>query len=361
MGRYGRIRKITGSNDGVVVMMNSKDRVCSALSFEEPDRIPISARYVPEIGQSLRKIEGYDEFDLGVAMGNDIVFIPDGFSTGYYYSNEEYYTCDWGCRWENVRTATGVYSEIIGRPLEDEASFSKYIFPVSLKKDRFDYGKKIMSLYGRDFWTVGYIPNTVFECAWGLRGLEKLLVGMVVNKEFVHMLMDRILDYYIASGKKLVELGVDMIFTGDDVAMQNGMMMSLGMWREFLKPRYEKLYREMKRLDPGIKIAYHSDGNCEVILDELYEIGLDVINPVQPACMDPVEIKKRYGKKLSLWGGLCVQKIMPFGTTEDVRDEVKRLKKVCGKGGGYILSPAHNIQSDTCIENILAFYDEAGK
>ncbi|MCK4418407.1 hypothetical protein KAV79_01225, partial [Candidatus Aerophobetes bacterium] len=116
---------------------------------------------------------------------------------------------------------------------------------------------------------------------------------------------------------------------------------------------------EFKKLDPTIKIAYHSCGNCEAVLDEMHEIGLNVINPIQPGAMDPVHIKKRYGKKLALWGTLDEQNILPFGTLDEVKAEVKRLMKNCAPGGGFVLAPAHNIQADTSVENILAFYKAA--
>lgn len=136
------------------------------------------------------------------------------------------------------------------------------------------------------------------------------------------------------------------------------MILSPTMWREFLKPRYTLLFAETKKIKPDVKIAYHSCGNCTAILDDLVEIGLDVLNPLQPMAINPFEIKKRYGQRLALFGGLCVQHIMPHGTPDDVRAAVRKLKAECGAGGGYILAPAHHIQADTPLENIRAFYEE---
>jgi uroporphyrinogen decarboxylase len=185
------------------------------------------------------------------------------------------------------------------------------------------------------------------------------MMDMVSNRDFAHALMDKVMEFPLVIGKKLIELGVDMLWTGDDVGMQTGMMISLALWREYLKPRYAKLYSEFKKLNPTIKIAYHSCGNCEAILDEMYEIGLDVINPIQASAMNPGYIKKRYGKKLALWGTLDEQRVLPFGTSDEVKAEVERLIRNCAGAGGFILAPVHNIQSDTSIENILAFYEAA--
>ena len=185
------------------------------------------------------------------------------------------------------------------------------------------------------------------------------MIDMVSNKDFAHALMDKVMEFPLAAGRKLIELGVDMLWTGDDVAMQTGMMISPALWREYLKPRYAKLYREFKKLSPSLKMAYHSCGNCEVLLDEMHEIGLDVINPIQSGAMNPGYTKKRYGKKLALWGTLDEQRVLPFGTSDKVKAEVRRLMKNCARGEGFLLAPAHNIQADTSIENILAFYEAA--
>ncbi len=114
-------------------------------------------------------------------------------------------------------------------------------------------------------------------------------------------------------------------------------------------------------MNPEIKIAYHSCGNLEAAIEDFIEIGLDVLNPIQPLSMSPEEIKAKYGDRLVLFGGLDVQKTLPFGTPEDVKKETAWLKEVCGKNGGYILNPAHHIQSDTSVENVLAYYEEAKK
>ena len=131
------------------------------------------------------------------------------------------------------------------------------------------------------------------------------------------------------------------------------------MWRKYLKPRYARLFAECRKLNPNIKIAYHSCGQCTGVLDDMIEIGLDVLNPLQPMAMDPFDTKKRYGKRLALFGGLCVQQVMPYGSVEDVRSAVKKLVSELGQGGGYILAPAHHIQSDTSLDNIKALYESA--
>lgn len=341
-------------------MMNSKERVQTALAFEEPDRPPVYAAFVPEIRKKLRAVAGEEERDLGAAMGNDMVLLPQGFANGYYLKDSPEYTCEWGCKWRTVRNETGEYTEVVERPLErDPSLLSSYRIPDAESEERYAQDREMVRLYGKTHWIVSGIPCSIFEAAWGIRGLENLMTDMVLERDFAHVLFDRVMQFPLISGKKHIGMGADMLWLGDDVATQQNMMISLATWREYFRPRYARLFSEYKKMNPGIKLAYHSCGNCEGILDDMVEIGLNVINPVQPAAMDPAAIKKRYGRHLALFGGLCVQYILPGATEEQVRSEVRRLKTEIGRGGGYILAPAHNIQSDTPLENILAFYDEA--
>ncbi len=339
--------------------MNSKERVRTALAFEEPDRVPVSATYVIEVEKRLKPMVEPEGLDTGIHFGNDMILTGHGFSTGYYLKEDPEYYDEWGCKWKYFYNQSGAYPEVVERPLEDEKNLDSYKIPDPYNEERYASSKEVLDKYGDNYWIVGSIPCSIFEVSWGLRGLDKFMMDMVVNKDFAHALMDKVMEFPLVAGKKLIDMGVDMLWTGDDVAMQTGMMISPKLWREFLKPRYAKLFSEFKKQNKNIKIAYHSDGNCEAILDELYEIGLDIINPVQPACMEPGYIKKKYGKKLAMWGTMDVQNVLPFGTPQDVKKEVRRLIKDCAEGGGFILAPAHNIQSDTSMENILAFYEAA--
>jgi uroporphyrinogen-III decarboxylase len=153
-----------------------------------------------------------------------------------------------------------------------------------------------------------------------------------------------------------VESGVDMIWTGDDFGQQKKLMMSPKMWRRIFKPRYREFYAELKHLNPDILIAHHSDGYIEPIIPDFIEIGLDVLQAVQPQSMDPSKLKKTYGDKLSFWGTVDVQHTFPYGTSEDVANEVQQRMDIVGKGGGLILAPAHGIQPDVPLENLRAFY-----
>lgn len=340
--------------------MNSKERVRKAMAFEATDRPPFSATFVPEIARQLREVVGDESYDLGVALGNDMVKATVGFETSYDASTEPEYVCRWGCTWRNVNNETGKYSEIIGHPLAgDKSLLDDYEIPDPFEDSQYDECRKLIELYGEDKWVIGSCQCSIFEAAWYLRGMENFMMDMALDEVYTQKLIEKVSRFCFGAAKKYIELGVDMLWFGDDIAAQQNMMMSLDMWRKYYKPVYKELFAYCKSLNPDIKIAYHSCGNLEMAIEDLIEIGLDVLNPIQPLAMNPQMIKEKYGHKLVMFGGLDVQITMPSKSVEEVKAETRWLKEVCGKGGGYILNPAHHIQSDTKIANVLAFYEEA--
>jgi len=340
--------------------MNSRERVQTALNFEEPDRPPVFATFVPEIEARIRQATGIQEPDLGVAMGNDMVKACAGLEMSFYGGPEPEYTCPWGIRWRWVRNEFGQFTEIVHHPLAgDKSKLDSYEIPDPHEDANYESFRRMKDLYGKEKWLIGSSQISVFEGSWYLRGMEQFLIDMITDPGYAHALMDKVMQFALEAGKRYVELGADMIWFGDDVASQQGMLISLDVWREYFKSRYATLFADVKRANPPVKTAYHSCGNCEAVLDEMVDIGLDVLNPVQPRAIDPFATKKRYGKRLALFGGLDVQQLMPRGSPDEVQRAVRRLKTDCGKGGGYILAPAHHIQADTPMENIRAFYTAA--
>jgi len=178
----------------------------------------------------------------------------------------------------------------------------------------------------------------------------------MINKDFAHELLDKLYDFQLVTGKTLAKTGVDIIWIGDDFGTQESLIISPELWREFFKPRYAGLISAFKEIKPDVRIAYHSDGNIEPLLSEYIEIGVDIQNAVQPKAMDTANLKRKYGDRLSFWGTVDIQEVMPFGTPEDVEEEVRTRIQTIGPDGGLIIGPSHNIQPDVPLENTLAFY-----
>ncbi len=195
----------------------------------------------------------------------------------------------------------------------------------------------------------------MYEEAWQIRGYENFLADMALDPENCEYILDRIIEYDIETAVAAAKAGADLINTGDDVANQRDMMFSADMWRRFIKPRWARLYSEVKKANPGTKIRYHSDGNIISIIPELIEIGVDILNPVQPECLDLSEISRRFGKDLVFDGGIGTQSVMPFGMPDDVRKAVRELKQTLGRDGALIISPTHMLEPEVPIANICAF------
>lgn len=197
-----------------------------------------------------------------------------------------------------------------------------------------------------------------YEAAWQYRGYEEMLMDMYAEPDMADFIFGKLFEMNRFRAVAAAQAGVDYIECGDDVANQNNMMFSLDMWRYYQKSRWAKIYDEVRKIKPDIKIWYHSDGNITAILDELVEIGVNIVNPIQPECMDPYAVKKRYGDLITIDGAIGTQTVMPFGSAGDVRKAVKEAIEILGANGGYIPSPSHILEPEVPMENVEAFIQQ---
>ena len=199
----------------------------------------------------------------------------------------------------------------------------------------------------------------MYEVSWQVRGYEAFLVDMVQRPEWCEYILDRFTERNIRIAEAGARAGADYIRCGDDVASQNALMFAPDQWRRFMKARWAKVYEAARRIKPDIDIWYHSDGNIEAIIPELLEIGVTILNPVQPECMDPVRLKARYGDRVVIDGAIGTQTTMPFGNPEEVRRVVRQRVEELGKDGAYIASPTHVLEPEVSLENLAAFVETA--
>lgn len=207
-----------------------------------------------------------------------------------------------------------------------------------------------------DRFRVYAIGFSLFERAWTLRGMENLLIDFVEHQGFVRDLFNAICDYNLAQVDRALCYDIDAVYFGDDWGQQHGLIMGPTLWRELIKPVLARMYRRVKTA--GKRVMIHSCGDVDELFDDLVEIGLDCFNPFQPEVMDVYELLKSYRSRLSFHGGLSTQKLLPYGTPCEVREETRRLLAL-GAEGGYILSPAHDVEGDVSVENMLAFIETA--
>lgn len=349
--------------------MKHRERIIKALNHEPPDRCPLQVSFTPEFAERLRadlKIKGRtvhnphgggNTYELERTIDEDMLLTSVGWANSYYQEGDQY-TDEWGITWHAVPYTTpfgvGHYTEIVDHPLAQDEAVPRFIPPDPTRPELYKDAELMLSNFKDEYWTVGVTVTTIFECAWALRGYERLLSDFVLKPDLAEHILEFPFRYHLYAAKKLVEMGVDMIWIGDDVGSQKAMLISPAHWRKFLKPRMAHFIASIKALNPQLKVAYHSDGVVSPIIPELIEIGVDVLNPVQPACMDPAQLKEMYGDRLCFWGSIDEQYTLPFGMPSQVEAEVLTRLKTIGKDGGLILSPTHHVQLDTPVENFWA-------
>lgn len=354
--------------------MNQKQRTLSALNRQPHDRPPVFATLTPQMAQKLSAYLGisYEEPEdsllstrishtkLLTRLGNDCVGIAACTPTErpVKITPEGLITNEYGMVFKNA----GLYNEFYRFPLanaETAADIEQYDWFDPNWPSRFAFAGSVVGKYSNDYAIVADLETTIFETAWYLTGLEKLLVDLLMEPEYLPALLDKIIEINLVTGKKLIEAGADIIWAGDDFGMQTGMMLDLDTWRKHFKPRIKLLFEAFKKVNPEIKIAWHSCGSILPIIPDFIEIGLDILNPLQPLAvgMTPEYLVENFGRDLVFFGGIDIQEQLPNGPVLRIKDEVKRRIEIFGKYNGYICAPAHNIQPDTPVEHVLAFFE----
>ncbi len=211
----------------------------------------------------------------------------------------------------------------------------------------------VEALKAQDKIVIGSVNIDVFEPAWYLRGMEQMLIDFYDDEEMAFACLDRIGDCKEEIAVRLAAAGVDVIVFGDDVGTQHGMMMSPDMWRKYLKPRLAHIIRRVKETNPATLCYYHSDGDIRAIIPELIDdCGIDILNPIQPECMDPVAIYEQYHSRVAMWGTIGTQSTMPFGSVDEVREKALEMLELAKKSGRLVLAPTHLLEPEVPLENI---------
>ena len=240
-----------------------------------------------------------------------------------------------------------------------EPSFKGYDFPTAdvfanptLKEE----AERIKKEYPDSFTTIG-LGWGLLESYWGIRGFENAMMDCVAEPDFFEELMERLTELYLVQVAQCADVEADAIMFGDDWGDQRDVMMGPDRWRQYLKPRWAKIYDAVH--DQGKFIISHCCGSVVNIMPDIIEIGLDVLESVQPeaAGMNPYELKSRWGDGITFWGCLGSQSTIPFGTPAGIQTEVRRLQREMSEGGGFILAPAKSLQPETPTENAVAVFE----
>jgi uroporphyrinogen decarboxylase len=354
--------------------VTARERVRAALAHQPTDRVPRllyeeAIGYTPPIADLLRQhcapLTPLEFFGMDLTrVTPDPTVLPRsrfapwlGEQAAVALSSGQ--VDEWGVWWQpgSFHHFTQIQSPL--RNLRDPAQLEQYPWPDLDQGYRFgSVQQRVRILQAQGFAVVGD-AGSIFEQAWYLRGLEQLLIDLRAAPALAHGLLERTAALQQAVATQFAKAGMDIVITGDDVADQRGLLMSLETWRTFLKPRLAATVRAVKAANPATYVYYHSEGNIEALIPDLIDIGIDILNPVQPECMDPAALKRQFGHRLSFWGTVSVQRTLSLGTPEQVHAEVRARITEVGRGGGLILSPAHVLAPETPWENILAFFQAA--
>ena len=357
--------------------MTARERILAALNHEPPDRTPTDGWFHHEVMDALKRHYGTDDWSVVLAelgidgwaeLGPDLAparlagqDIPrPGHASGVaaVRLDERTYEDVWGVRFR--LDTDGRYREWVSGPLghaqtlRDLEQF-QMLTTADIREPE-HYVERVAQLKAEDRFVYANLENP-FRRLWHLRGYENALMDYLIHTDILEAVYDSLFSLYTDMALSMTRGGVDMVRIVGDIAMQDRVIMGPEPWRRFDKPRLAELIAACREANPRIHFFFHSDGQLTDLMDDLIEVGFDVINPIQPECMDPAELKRKYGDRLAFWGTVGTQTTMPFGTPADVRRVVRERIETVGKDGGLVIAPTQILEPDVPWENVIAFFE----
>ena len=344
--------------------MRHRDRVLAAVKRTPTDRVPIWMWFHPVTTARLASYLEIPQARVADAMGDDIrqTWVGNNFAMeGIVHEREgESHSDFWGIEW--VRE--GYFNQIRHSPLQgaEEAEIRSYRFP-------YDHTDELLAqmdpvLAGRGEYFIGCdISPCLLELLFRIRGMEDTLLDLASAPQWTDLLLGRAAEFSIHLAERAcARFPLDWLWTGDDVGGQQAMILSPQRWRESIRPHLAAIFAVGK--SKQLPVAYHSCGAIRPIIPDLIEIGLDVLNPIQCNCpgMEPLSLKREFGKVLAFMGGVDTQELLPSGSADEVfRETQKLIEGMTADGGGYILAASHAVPPETPLDNIFAMYAAAGE
>ena len=346
--------------------MNSKERVMAAFKREKTDRPPTFLRCTPEIWTALKKhfsvytIEDVmDELDIDMRMVYLPYIGPKERSTPTMGGNGIDF---WGTEWIEAKNEYNTYYDILKPALANAQSVDEVMEHEWPSLDWWDYSaipRAIEAHSKKGERAIMFFAGGSFETPWYIRGFEQFLMDLYINPEIPNAICKKVTDYYYKRAMRVLEAAdgkIDIIGSGGDIGGEEGMIISPDLWRKHIKPYSKVLINSFKQM--GLGTFYHSCGSLFPVIDDLIEIGLDVLEPIQVTAkgMQPEPLFEQFGDRISFNGAIDEVHLLPNSTPEEVYDETKRIISVLGRNYGFIVAPSHQVQGDTSVENILAIY-----
>lgn len=327
--------------------MLKRDVIHLVLDGKRPPYVPWSMGFTIEAREKLQAHFGCD--DVEVPLHNHLLKL--GSDIGFFDRLEDNYVRDvFGVVWD--RSIDKDIGNVAGCVLPDP-TLEGFELPDPLGRRFFAEIPERIERF-RDRFRVFQIGFSLYERAWTLRGMENLMMDFIDHPQFVHGLLRAIADYNIAQAKEALKYDIDAVYFGDDWGQQRGLQMGPRTWREFIYPELRRMYGVVR--GAGRFVMIHSCGDVDEVFDDLVAAGVNCFNPFQPEVMDVYTLLPQYRGRLAFHGGMSTQRTLPFGSVEEVRAESTRLLDL-GGDGGFIFAPAHDVEGDVPLENMLAAID----
>ena len=329
--------------------MSKREVIRTVLDGGKPPYVPWSFSFTQEAEAKL--VGHYGADDLDSVLHNHLLGL--GNAIGFFEDASDNRVRDvFGVIWDRTMDRD---IGVVEHTVLPQADLRGYQFPDPLDQ-RFFADIPARTARYTDRFRVFQIGFSLHERAWTMRGWENLMMDFFDHPGFVRQLLHAIADYNIAQVHKAVEFDIDAVYFGDDWGQQRGLQMGARLWREFIYPELKRMYGAVR--EAGKYVFIHSCGDVDELLDDLVAIGLNCFNPLQPEVMDVEGLLQQYRGSLTFHGGLSTQRTLPYASVGEVRRETRRLLDL-GRKGSYILSPAHAVEGDVPLANMLAFIEEA--
>ncbi len=353
--------------------MKERERIQFMLEGKPIDYLPSQLDFLPARKKRLEKELNLSSNDLEKWLGNHLYYVYPLSSAEYYSSgsNEDWETAklaislglvryderqkvlfdNWGVGWKV--NPNGVWPLI--HPLQDCETLEDFVPPDPTIPGIFDHVKEELPEKRQYLYVVGLQHIFLFERAWTLMGYENFMEKLLTDVDYIEKLLDVITEYNLGLARRFVEIGVDAVRTGDDYGCQLGLQISPDVWKRLFKPRLAKVWQFYR--DCGITVMHHSCGDVELLIPDMIEIGLQVLHPIQPHAMSLDRLSEKFGDVLAFHGGIDTQRVLPFGTPDEVKMEVQRCIRILGRKGKYIIAPSQEIMNEVPVENIVALVE----
>lgn len=347
-------------------MTTPRENLLRLLRRQGYDHVPVSFDLCPSLEAEYRRAEASGvpyAAHFGFPLANAPAPIPTDMDRAhfapYHGAPDASVTIDqWGVG--HRKTETSMHMTQMLHPLAGADSLEQidaYPLPAFRAGNNRHIKAAVTDIKKRGLAAVGNMQCTVWETAWYLRGMENLMMDMLSDDPLAERLLARVEKEALARAALFAEAGVDILYLGDDIGMQQTTLMSMPLYRQWIQPRLARVIEAAKRVNPRIVILYHSCGYVEPLIPLLIEAGVDSLNPIQPECMDFEKIHAEYGDVLSFHGTIGTQTTMPFGTPAEVRQAVYKNLKIAGPSGGLFPSPTHLLEPEVPWENVRAYVD----